>query len=113
MSTSANFSHRARAEQNGDGVEVLSEEYLAKCCPQLAGFLSEEVGDGASSKKNTLTLFYDAGTWKFSLSDKEANLKTFSSLDTLEGFLESVEAHYTDPTVKWRKDSPWRRRSSA
>jgi hypothetical protein len=103
------FSHRDRASQPDSTTEVLAEEYVAKSCPKLAVFLTEVIESLGRDKKNTLTLFWDAGRWKFSLSDKSADLKTFSTLETLEDFLEAVEAHYTDPHSEWRKDRSWKR----
>ena len=103
------FSHRVRVDQDATPEEVLCEEYVEKVCPNLAAFLTEQVESKGRDKKNTLTVFYDLGKWKFSLSDKEADLKTFSSLDTLEDFLEAVEAHFIDPEVKWRKERTWAR----
>lgn len=107
--SNGSFSHRERVSSPDPSQDVLSEEYVAKVCPHLATFLCEEIESVGRDKKNTLTVFYDLGRWKFSLSDKKADLKTFATLDGLEEVLEAVERHYTDPAVEWRKERPWKR----
>ena len=98
------FSHRERVQRDGNPELAFGDDYAVEAVPGLVGFLSEKVTRPGPRTKNTITLFWDAGVWKVSFSDRQAGLKTFVALRTLEGLLEAAEAHYQDSESDWRPD---------
>jgi hypothetical protein len=96
--------HRERAAATSNPERAFADEFAVSVCPNLVGFLTEEIPGPPLGMKNTLTLFWDSGCWKVAVSDKGGSLKTFTTLSSLEGFLEACERLFTEPDTDWRKD---------
>jgi len=82
--------------------------FLAKC-PYIWAFLTTvfiEKGKPAR-KTSTILVFFEQGTFKTCLSDRENNRVAWGSGDSLEACLEGLEASLADGTCEWRPARQW------
>lgn len=90
------------------GVDVV----LAKECPTLACYLGSDTWpDGEVRQRSTLIVFFEEGSYKACLSDKDTNMTLWAAAKTLEGLPEALEARLTDDSPDWRKQRPQKKRT--
>jgi len=86
--------------------DVLGAQY-----PTLVQFLTlSRYGDGAARVPGSITLFFDTGTLKACLNDKDASLTAFVSGVGLAGLLGSIEDGLLGDRLDWRPAGPKKRR---
>jgi hypothetical protein len=83
---------------------VVTDAWLAKDCPALHEMLTvTDLGDGKVRQVSTLTIFVEDGLWKGCLNERDQGLTLWSSGDSVEGTLHSLEERLMAPKVDWRR----------
>lgn len=71
--------------------------------PNLLEFLTEsKYEDGSARELATLLVFWQDGTWKGCLNDRDVNRNTFVSSGSIAGLLAVLEEKLSTSSVEWR-----------
>ena len=83
-----------------------SDPVFAKKYPALSEFLSlTEWEPGVPRERGTFTVFFEDGSFKASLSDRDSEQVAFVSKKTFQGILDALEGGLVKDTLDWRQ---WR-----
>jgi hypothetical protein len=96
-----------RRDRNGPQVtwEELAREEFIWCQPCLCEFLCCSSWEGGVARTTgTLLLFFEAGTYRAALHDRDGRETLFASGASLADLLASLEAHLAGGSGDWRKD---------
>lgn len=76
---------------------------FAKKHPALAEFLSlEEWEPGQARERGTITLFWEEGTFKACVSNRDSQEVAFVTKRTFAGLLEAIEKGLATDSLDWR-----------
>ena len=67
-------------------------------------------GDGASRKTDSLTFFFEEGTWKACLSDRDQEFVAFITGGDPVACLGSLERRLADNSLEWRQSGRGKKR---
>lgn len=71
--------------------------------PNLTEYLTAESwDDGKARRTSTLLVFFEAGSLKLCLNDRDSNRSAFFCEGTMADTLARIESALTDGTVEWR-----------
>jgi len=99
--------HRKKNPSGASANEPFQDDAAWKKFPSVVEFLTvTEWGPEEKRKPGTVLLFVDGGRLKCCLTDKDANLVAFTSLDSLSGCLAELEALLARDQLDWRQ-SKW------
>ena len=76
---------------------------FAKKYPALSEFLSVEAWDAETERiRGTISIFWEEGSFKASVNDRDADQVAFVSKGTFSGLLESIEKGLQADSLDWR-----------
>lgn len=80
------------------------DQAFAKKYPALAEFLSLEAWDEKTERvRGTISVFWEDGSFKASVNDRDADQVAFVSKGTFSGLLESIEKGLQSDSLDWRQ----------
>lgn len=96
---------KGRETKNKIQAITLAQEdaVFAKKYPALAEFLSVEAWDESTERvRGTISVFWEEGSFKASVNDRDAEQVAFVSKGTFVGLLESIEKGLQADSLDWR-----------
>lgn len=80
-----------------------TDAIFAKKFPALAEFLSLEAWDADTERvRGTVSLFWEEGSFKASVNDRDSDQVAFVSKTTFQGLLEAIEKGLQADSLDWR-----------
>lgn len=98
---------RKREERKvmGEALELLADLEAEKRWPALWEHLTAGTyPDGSKRERSSLTVFYQDGSIRGMLRDKDQKLCLWATCKSLFGLLDALEAGANDPDAEWRDD---------
>jgi len=94
---------REKSKEASERTVAQTDDGFAKKYPALAEFLSlEEWEPGVARERGTITVFFEQGTFKAGLNDKDGECTAYVTKPTFNGILDALEKGLVKGDLDWR-----------